>query len=312
MYWFLCALIGISCCFAGIHKTDDRYDLFERPELKQYFDATAAQIRKSYIQDYDQDYFVIKRRPLSVFLPKPLCQEDRYGRQISVADCSGFLIADDLLVTAGHCMSSEYSSPEDYCRWSYWVFDYYATVDNSDIKYTEIYDADYDYWDLFADKVIKRSSVYSCKEVLVSSFTPNIPLERPHFDFAVVRLDRPVGDRRPLVVGNNFLTEGDPVMAIGYPLGLPAKVAINAQVKNLDNPTTFATDLDAFQNNSGSAVLNANTMAVEGIIIRGLPDYYRWGDCYEPFVAEDDGGYIKVFRMDYVMQALEQKGIKVQ
>jgi hypothetical protein len=60
---------------------------------------------------------------------------------------------------------------------------------------------------------------------------------------------------------------------IGSPSGLPLKVAGGAQVRGNSHPFFFTANLDTFQGNSGSAVFNAETGMVEGILVRGEEDY---------------------------------------
>ena len=51
------------------------------------------------------------------------CVEERFSTQPALSHCSGFLIAEDLIVTAGRCMDSMQERKN-----SSWVFDYH--VDN--------------------------------------------------------------------------------------------------------------------------------------------------------------------------------------
>ena len=48
-----------------------------------------------------------------------LCEGERFGDEPSIATCTGFLIGEDLLATAGHCMTGPAT-----CASSAWVFDY--------------------------------------------------------------------------------------------------------------------------------------------------------------------------------------------
>ncbi len=59
---------------------------------------------------------------------------------------------------------------------------------------------------------------------------------------------------------------------IGHPSGLPTKVADGAQVCT-QKGTHFSANLDTYGGNSGSAVFNAKTNEVVGILVRGANDY---------------------------------------
>lgn len=68
---------------------------------------------------------------------------------------------------------------------------------------------------------------------------------------------------------------------IGHPVGLPLKVADDAVVSDPgDGQTYFEANLDTYGGNSGSAVFNARTGLIEGILVRGAQDFKKGaGDC---------------------------------
>ena len=169
-----------------------------------------------------------------------LCSQEKFRDQLSAANCSGFLIDTDLLVTAGHCITS-LSDCED----NYWVFDYLENTTQ-----------------------VETNQLYSCKEI-VSQQLDGIDL-----DYAVIRLDRVVSDRAAL----RFRTQGTiadntDLVVIGHPSGLPQKIAGGATVKDNQQENYFSANLDTFGGNSGSPVFNALTGRVEGILVRGDTDY---------------------------------------
>lgn len=69
------------------------------------------------------------------------------------------------------------------------------------------------------------------------------------------------------------------IYMIGYPSGLPAKVALNAEIQENSHPQFFYTSLDAFQGNSGSPVFNMATNDVIGVLVSGEVDYIWNGTC---------------------------------
>ena len=92
-------------------------------------------------------------------------------------------------------------------------------------------------------------------------------------DFALIRLKRKVTDRRILDYRRNGqITRGTKLVVIGHPTGLPTKIADGASVRSLSR-MHFTADLDTYGGNSGSAVFNAETGVVEGILVRGATDY---------------------------------------
>ncbi|MFA7614227.1 MAG: serine protease [Candidatus Caldatribacteriota bacterium] len=174
-----------------------------------------------------------------------ICATERFANQISAANCSGFLVGENLLVTAGHCIRNNSD-----CRGYKWVFDY--KVDHEDQ----------------GEVVVDSTSIYSCKRIVNRSLNS---MNRD--DWALLELDRNVTDRAPLT----YRTSGkprvqDPLVVIGHPTGIPTKIADGANVRSLSS-TYFVANLDTFGGNSGSAVFNAHTGVVEGILVRGTTDY---------------------------------------
>lgn len=190
-----------------------------------------------------------------------LCKSERFVDQINPARCSGFLVGEDLLVTAGHCVTG----PSDCERYA-WVFDF-----SDDTK-----------------KVDLDKSVYNCKEIISRELSSSTKM-----DYALIRLDRKVNDRSAL----RFRTKGEisdnaPLVVIGHPSGLPVKVADGANVRNADNDVFFVANLDTFGGNSGSPVFDSVNGVVEGILVRGENDYITVSEngvsCRKVFTCADD------------------------
>lgn len=174
-----------------------------------------------------------------------LCGKERFHDQQAVATCTAFLVSPKHIVTAGHCVNKI-----SECYNNKWVFDY--ALKDSNHKKVEV----------------TPSQVYSCKNIVHVTFS-----NRKKQDWAVVELDREVKDRKPLVLserGNPM--KGDPLFILGFPSGLPLKIAEDATVRSLGKDF-FVADLDSFGGNSGSPIINAETNEVEGILVRGTADY---------------------------------------
>jgi hypothetical protein len=60
---------------------------------------------------------------------------------------------------------------------------------------------------------------------------------------------------------------------------LPLKVAGGAKVRSNSSPGYFVANLDTYGGNSGSAVFNAQTLKVEGVLVRGETDFNDSGSC---------------------------------
>ena len=90
-------------------------------------------------------------------------------------------------------------------------------------------------------------------------------------DWVVLKLERPVTDRvsaMPLLAAPAV---GRPVYTLGYPCGLPLKLADNARVLSRTS-IGFRADLDTYTGNSGSPVFDAETHALLGIVIEAQKD----------------------------------------
>src|SRR6185503_5205699 len=99
-------------------------------------------------------------------------------------------------------------------------------------------------------------------------------------DWALVRLDHAVTNHHPLAIRRRGkLKKGARLFVIGHPVGLPTKIAGGARVRTASTNGFFVANLDTFGGNSGSAVFNAWSGRVEGILVRGDVDFERRGEC---------------------------------
>lgn len=246
-----------------VYGDDNRVDVFASSNsmFVELSKSTAAMISGSSIKKTANGEFSISGRSLS---SRGMCKTERFALQKSAANCSGFLVGENLLVTAGHCIKSQSS-----CNSYKWVFDYKVEFENQ------------------FDFNVPANSVYSCKRIIKTV------LDRTtKDDYALIELDRNVTDRRVL----DFRSSGKPLagdnlVVIGHPSGLPTKIADGAVVRELKG-TYFTANLDTYGGNSGSAVFNSDTGLIEGILVRGATDYVydRNQGCRVTNVISNDGG----------------------
>lgn len=246
-----------------VYGTDNRLNLSnaQNPVLKKVARSTAAMISETKLSSKNGQT-VIAARPLE--MRERLCPGERFGTEPSVAACSGFLIADDLVVTAGHCIRAKRD-----CSAYKWVFDF-----NED----SITAAD--------EASVSSQNVYGCKKV-VESFLSHSDSN----DYAVIQLDRKVKDRTPLDFRKTGkISDLTKIAVMGYPSGIPLKIADHAMIRENTNPVFFRASLDTFKGNSGSAVVDSQTGVVEGVLVRGEQDYqYDVNNkCYKTKVCAED------------------------
>lgn len=245
-----------------IYGDDDRVDVIDssNPLYVKLALSTAAQIEKSKLTIRGGDA-VLSFESLEEGMG--VCPTEKFAAQNSIARCSGFLVGKDLLVTAGHCVRSQ-----EECEAYSWVFDYReGEVD---------------------DGKLPASSVYNCKKILRQALDP-----MSEADYALIQLDRKVKDRKPLRFRKSGSPNvGDKLVVIGHPSGLTTKIADGAEVVKNDADQYVIANLDTYGGNSGSAVFNAETGSIEGILVRGARDYiYDWQQgCYVSNVCDSVGG----------------------
>ncbi len=230
-----------------IYGDDDRKDLYSVTDSRELELAasTVALMPRGNLQT-NGDRVDVKANKFGERMG--LCATERFYEQPSGAFCSGSLVGEDLVITAGHCIENQTD-----CDKTQFVFDYAITTEGE-----------------FPTSVPK-DSVVGCQSIVAHK------LEHSGADYAVVRLDRKITQRKPLRLNRvSDLKVGDRIGVIGHPSGLPTKVAFGeSNVRNVDAPGFFVSNLDTYGGNSGSAVFNATTGLIEGILVRGERDFVR-------------------------------------
>lgn len=238
------ASTGVQANEKVIYGDDNRVDPYESTNsvFVELAKSTAAMIPHSSISKINSDESRISGPTLA---QRGMCQSERFANQLTAANCSGFLVTENYLVTAGHCITSTSD-----CNAYSWVFDYKA--ESQDQRTLNVASA----------------SVYKCKRIVARKLE-----SWSQDDWALIELDRSVTDRRPLSFRKQDSVQvGEKMVVIGHPSGLPTKIADGAVVRTRKG-SHFVSNLDTYGGNSGSAVINADTGVVEGILVRGATDY---------------------------------------
>jgi V8-like Glu-specific endopeptidase len=189
---------------------------------------------------------------------------ERFSREPIGGFCSAFKVAPRVVATAAHCILSQ-----DDCRTIAFVtgFELHSPTSRP-------------------DKGIISKDVYSCKGIVAHDSSE---------DWALVEVDRDLTDIPTAVLRGSpsGLKEKDGVTAIGYPLGLPVKIAGNAFVRSL-SAKTFLANIDAYKSSSGSPVFSTEALKrgafhVEGILIEGKQHFVTNAGCAISQICEVDG-----------------------
>jgi V8-like Glu-specific endopeptidase len=242
-----------------IYGSDDRIDLYQTDSkvLKSLADSTVALFQGA---DVKADGGVAQLTTQNYGERMGLCKEEPFFEQPMGAFCSGSLVAPDVIMTAGHCVPSA-----EECAAIKFVFGF-AVKEKGKFP-----------------TAVPSGEVYGCKELIGRAQVND------GADWALVRLDRKVSGHKALKLNQSgAIKVGAPVLVIGHPAGLPTKIAGGANVRDASKPGFFVANLDTYGGNSGSAVFNAETGLVEGILVRGEQDYTYNGTCRVSNVCAND------------------------
>ena len=246
-----CLLLSFSL-LAGVFGEDDRLDTFKAPDhLQSLAKSVPALVQKHRILTISEKEYSLSGKPLSIF---NLCSDEVFFEEKNIANCTGSLIAADLVLTAAHCLGSAEYSCESYSI----VFDYKRTA----VPFPQ-------------EHILSKDQVYDCKKVIWREFTP----QGNGVDLLVLQLDRPVLDRHPVKVDFGLeLKVGEPLTMIGHPLGISQKVVAYGEVLELDKKLgSFKHNLDTFSVNSGGPIFNIRNELV-GVLVRSTVDNFQKRD----------------------------------
>ncbi|MBC7372198.1 MAG: trypsin-like peptidase domain-containing protein [Bdellovibrionaceae bacterium] len=206
-----------------------------------------------------------------------LCKDEPFLNQPSVGQCSGSLIGENLILTAGHC----FQSTQD-CQDSKFIFNYAVSKSGT------------------SPKGASASEIYSCKRVVSQVFDKNA------LDYAIIELDRPVVGHKPLrlpAAATDVRTNLN-VTIVGNPAGLPTKVIPNGIVREV-RELSFRASLDSFGGASGAPVFNTENGDLLGIISLGAQDFQTDPSrgCQETYKCDQDGCMgEKIIRIEEILK----------
>lgn len=207
-----------------VYDKDDRIDVGEikKSSLVKLKNASAAIIKKHNVDNF-----------ISISERSNLCEDEKFATENSIGECSSFLVAPNIMMTAGHCIYMWDNTPETFCDNFAFVFDYYKDKTTHD-------------------------EVYECKSVIyaINDF-------KNYKDIALVLLDKKVMSRKPLKVSTR-LKLGAQVASVGSPLGAPLKLSKEGTIQNISE-RSFEYSLDLFAGNSGSPIFDIEQEAVIGV-----------------------------------------------
>lgn len=162
-------------------------------------------------------------------------------QQPSLGFCSGFLIAQDIVLTAGHCVAEA-----NVCE---------------NIKAVMNYESDRS---IMAMKAVECAEVLKIKNDIVGQGV----------DYALIRLKQSL-PALPLKVAQEGAPVGERVYTLGYPLGSFKKKATGIIRRISPEHGTYIANLDIFDGNSGSPVFSEKTHELLGVVSGGEDDFVQ-------------------------------------
>jgi Trypsin-like peptidase domain len=243
-----------------IYGVDDRKDVFQINDQAILNDADSVVIVCDQNDVVDNGNGTSTLQTQNFGTSRNLCATEPFRDQPTTGFCSGFLVAPDIIATAGHCVTESAATTRRF------VFGF-RMLDATNAR-----------------TVIDNTEIYRGVNIIGRQLVGN------GADWALVRIDRPVTNHGVASIRRNGQIANDQaVHVIGHPVGLPTKVAGGAAVRDNSPPAFFVANLDTYGGNSGSPVFNSDTHEVEGILVRGETDFTTNGTCTVSFRCPNTG-----------------------
>lgn len=243
----------------GDNTLNDYYKVDK--SLQQLADSVVAIMEKSAI-GYDDATGKYKTLTLSsVNENAGISRGATFSGQKTLSFCSGALVSDNLVLTAGHCINNTPSDPHYFDK-VYVVFGWRQTGRG---KY---------------DTTFSPDQVYEVERILAHKLDGSIGNMDTYRDYALIALKQRVANRAPLTIERSHgegLSVGSYVFASGYPMGMSVKITDprDATIKEIGR-NGYATDLDAFGGSSGGPVFDSYTRRICGVVITANAKQFKY------------------------------------
>lgn len=245
---FLTTLIFPLFSFA-LYDNDDRVDFYklQDAQLKKISQAVAYEIYFDELKGWTFNrYWEILIQPLEA---EGVCRNERFSNQpVMRNDCSGILVGSKKLLLPGNCITEHYCKNDLF----YFMFNHHLSSSAPlDVKRD-------------------RKNFFKCEKVLKRVFDPQTATS-----FALIELNKEVEGITPVEFSDTEdIAANQELIAIGHPAGMPMKIARDAFVAD-QNKTHFLVSSDIAGSSKGTAIINATTLKLEGMLIGGRPEYER-------------------------------------
>lgn len=235
-----------------IYGQDDRIDDYavNDPALRAAGDATVIFVDWAELVDNGDGTYALPAETFAeryarqdpLWTGNALCADEPFRDQPVPGWCTGVLVAPDLVVTAGHCMVCDIPSNTAV------VFGFVMLDDLTPVLN------------------VRAEDVYRC--------TDYVGHQDGDADWSLIRLERPVMNHAAVPMRRaGKVADGQSLLVIGYPYGLPRKYDAGGQVRDNAPLAYFQANLDTYSASSGSPVFNLDSMVVEGFLASGNDDF---------------------------------------
>lgn len=233
----------------GIWGEDDRLDFFEFRDKRIINNAhsVAAICHKNDLSDSGEEFMVLKTKNYGDTFKLNRLEPFNWQPIAAGRLCTGFLAADDIIATAGHCVELMNGVSDLRVIFGFVMI----SPDESIVR-------------------IAKKNIYSGARLIGKS-----NCRASGCDWALIRLDRKTMGIEPVSISEAPVRLGQRVYILGHPCGLPLKYSAGAQVRGVSE-TFFAADLNVYCGNSGSPVFCQDTHEVVGVAVRGDHQDFRW------------------------------------
>jgi V8-like Glu-specific endopeptidase len=277
------ALVALNSTAHSLSKAifgaDNRRDIYQSSSrIKKFSSALATWVPPYFVEETNGKLDLIFP---SLKEEYQMCSDEKFVSQpTTMISCTAFLVADDLMLTAGHCMVNvgiAENTQTAMCKDFNWVFDYQINKRGEEIL-----------------KQKPLSTKVKCVNVIKAIHTE---LGDNRVDFALFRIDQKMPKRFQFQPSTREVRAGRAVDILGYPSGLPLKYSSAATVlKDHPSKNYFEANIDSVGGNSGSPVFGKSG-ELFGILVRGNDDFItdkrlncdRWNKCSNNGKRCDDG-----------------------
>jgi hypothetical protein len=216
--------------------------------IKKNTSGTAAVCLKDNLIDTGKESFMLKVKNYQKAFN--LCDIEPFGAQpVSAgAICTGFLVKEDVIASSAHFVNENNVTDLRI------VFGYKMTDPSTPVT------------------KFSKDNIYHGVKILHGALNA----KEKGADWVLVKLDRAVVGQSPAVLSKDNISIEQAVYVIGFPLGLPMKLARGLYIQDNTHETHFTADLNLYSGSLGSPVFDLFTHEVIGMVGPGANRDFRW------------------------------------